>query len=52
MSDEFVTFSLRIPKPLHDKLKRMAHEQHRTLNGQVAMILESAAAPKMKAEKR
>lgn len=46
MSDEFVTFSIRVPKALHEKLKKLARTEHRTLNGQAVMILDNAVKGK------
>lgn len=39
---EITRFSLRLPKELADKLKRLAEKENRSLNGQIVELLERA----------
>jgi hypothetical protein len=52
MAEETVTMSVRIPRRLQDKIRKLAEAEHRSLNGQVVMMLTNATAPKMRTPKR
>ncbi len=43
-TEEFVKFSIRVPKELHDSLVELAASQERTLNGEITRILRQALA--------
>lgn len=39
---EFLRFALRIPLDLHEKLKRLAEKENRSLHGQIIYLLRKA----------
>jgi hypothetical protein len=42
--EEQTSITIRIPNPLRDALEAQAHEQHRTLSGQIRFFLEMSVS--------